>query len=83
MNTAFQPAAVTAPSNQGFALYFDNADSLSHDIVFLAADGSRAFAGEIFSGVAQRVYQVPALASGRYTLHCDVHPEMTGTLTVP
>jgi plastocyanin len=26
---------------------------------------------------------VPALASGTYQLHCDVHPEMHGTITVP
>jgi len=83
VNAVFQPAAVTAPSNQGFTLYFDNADSAPHNIAFLGADGNPAFKGDIFSGVAQKVYQVPALASGTYKLHCDVHPEMSGTLTVP
>jgi plastocyanin len=28
------------------------------------------------------VYQVPALPAGSYPFVCDVHPSMTGTLTV-
>jgi plastocyanin len=82
-NSTFEPASVSAPSDATFTLYFDNADALPHNIVLLAPDGSRSFSGDVFTGPAQRVYEVPALASGAYRLHCDVHPEMTGTLTVP
>jgi plastocyanin len=82
VNTTFQPAALNAPG-QSFTLYFDNADSVSHNVALLGADGSRGFAGDIFSGPGQKVYNVSGLASGTYKLHCDVHPEMGGTLTVP
>ena len=37
--------------------------------------------GEIFAGVGQRDYAVPALAAGTYQFLCTVHPNMTGTLT--
>lgn len=81
-NLAFATATVAAPANEPFVLYFDNADGFSHDVVIVGPDGSRVFAGDVVSGPAQRVYQVPALSSGAYTLHCDVHPGMSATLTV-
>jgi plastocyanin len=40
------------------------------------------FKGQIITGPAKTSYQVPALTAGNYTFLCDVHPEMTGTLTV-
>lgn len=83
VDSTFQPASVSAPSGGSFTLYFENADALPHDIVLLAADGSRSFSSDVFTGPSQRVYDVPALVSGAYRLHCDVHPEMSGTLTVP
>jgi plastocyanin len=83
VNTAFQPAEQAAPAGQAFTLYFDNADSTPHNVVILGPGEQRVLGGDIFSGPAQKVYDVPALASGTYQLHCDVHPEMHGTLTVP
>ena len=38
--------------------------------------------GEMVTGVAQKDYQVDALPAGTYTFVCQVHPSMTGTLTV-
>ena len=83
VNSTFEPRSVSAPPGGRFTLYFDNADAFPHDIVLLAADGSRSFSSDVFTGPSQRVYEVPALTSGAYKLHCDVHPEMSGTLTVP
>ena len=40
------------------------------------------FKGDIFPGVETRPYSVPALQAGAYKFVCDVHPNMTGTLTV-
>jgi plastocyanin len=83
VNTTFQPVEQTAPAGQAFTLYFDNADALPHNVVILGPGDQRVLGGDIFSGRAQKVYDVPALASGTYQLRCDVHPEMHGTLTVP
>jgi plastocyanin len=83
LDSQWQPAAWTAPSAGGFQLYFDNADTLPHNVVFQAADGTKPFSGDVFTGKAQKVYDVPALASGSYKVLCDVHPNMVGTLTVP
>lgn len=81
-DSRFEPAQLTALADQPFVLYFDNADGLPHNVVSLGPDGARVFAGDVFSGPAQRVYDVPALAAGTYSLRCDVHPEMSGTITV-
>jgi plastocyanin len=82
-NNTFVPADISAPGANGFQLYFDNADTLPHDVVFVAPDGSRAFQSDTFTGVQQRLYNIHALAPGTYKLICDIHPEMHGTLTVP
>jgi plastocyanin len=53
--------------------------------VYIQADSShqdRRFEGSVFNGPATRWYPVPALAPGTYFFFCDVHPAMTGSLTV-
>ena len=39
------------------------------------ATGAELFKGEIFNGVATRVYDVPALDAGTYAFVCTVHPD--------
>ncbi|MEO7869085.1 MAG: cupredoxin domain-containing protein [Candidatus Limnocylindria bacterium] len=77
---AFAPSRLSVQAGQPFVLYFANGDTLPHNVVIIGSGGARMFVGEIFSGVAQRIQDVPALAPGVYQLHCDVHPEMTGDL---
>ncbi len=40
------------------------------------------FKGDIITGPAQALYQVPALPAGTYQFVCTVHPIMVGTLRV-
>jgi plastocyanin/mono/diheme cytochrome c family protein len=83
LNIAFDPTELTAPAGQAFTLNFDNEDAgIPHNVNILDASGGSAFKGEIFSGVATQAYNVPALAAGDYKFLCDVHPNMTGTITV-
>lgn len=79
-NTTFAPARLTVAADQAFEVYFDNGDTMPHNVVIIAADGRRVFAGEVFTGPAQRLIRVPALAPGVYRLRCDIHLEMVGEL---
>ncbi|HEU4673543.1 MAG TPA: cupredoxin domain-containing protein [Candidatus Limnocylindrales bacterium] len=80
---AFVQASVSAPAGKAFTIAFDNQDAgIPHNVDVHDASGGSAFKGEIVTGVTQTTYDVPALQAGTYTFVCDVHPSMTGTLTV-
>ncbi|MEX0755105.1 MAG: cupredoxin domain-containing protein [Actinomycetota bacterium] len=66
-------------------LVFDNEDAGIQHNVSIYGDDSLAevlFQGEIFPGVAQQPYAIPALPDGEYYFHCDVHPDMAGQVVV-
>jgi plastocyanin/mono/diheme cytochrome c family protein len=85
-NIAFDPTTLSAPAGQPFTIDFDNQDAgVQHDVaIFEGSDATApvAFRGDLVTGVASVTYNVPALPAGSYFFHCDVHPTMTGTLTV-
>jgi plastocyanin len=85
-NVQFSPTALSAPAGQPFQIAFDNQDaSVQHNLaIFDGTDASapNVFRGDLVTGVDTVTYQVPALKAGSYFFHCDVHPTMTGTLTV-
>ena len=69
--------------SQAFVLEFANNDpGIPHNVEIKNASGASMFKGQIITGPAKMSYQVPALAAGTYMFVCDVHPNMTGTLTV-
>lgn len=83
LSSAFTTTTLTGPAGKPFTLAFDNQDQGTlHNVHIKNPDGSDAFKGEFVTGVATKVYQVPALAAGTYSFACDVHPSMTGTLTI-
>ena len=64
-------------------LAFDNSDpGMPHDVAFKDASGGYAWRGEPITGVATKVYDVPALPAGSYTFVCTIHSNMTGTATL-
>jgi plastocyanin len=74
---------LSAPADTPFQIEFDNQDAgTPHNIEIKDASGGVVFKGEIFSGVAVKVYDIPALPAGTYPFICTVHPNMIGTLTV-
>jgi plastocyanin len=81
-NLAFDTTALTAKADTAFTIDFDNKESAPHNIAIKDSTGAAKFKGEIFPGPAKKTYDVPALAAGAYTFWCEVHPNMTGTLTV-
>ncbi|MGP1674137.1 MAG: aa3-type cytochrome oxidase subunit IV [Candidatus Limnocylindrales bacterium] len=84
-NVAFLEASITAPADKPFTLAFVNDDpSIQHNVAIHegSATGAEVFKGEIFPGVATKVYDVPAIPAGTYAFICTVHPNMTGTATL-
>jgi plastocyanin len=85
LNIKYEQTALTAPANTPFQVSFENKDAgVPHNVTLHLGDtnGAELFKGEIFNGVATRVYDVPALDAGSYAFVCSVHPTMIGTLTV-
>jgi plastocyanin len=82
-NIQFDTDHLQAPAGQRFVLDFDNKDpGIPHNIEIKDSSGASVFRGQIITGPAEAMYQVPALAAGSYMFACDVHPTMTGILTV-
>jgi plastocyanin len=79
-NLAFVPASITAPAQRGFALLFDNRDSVLHNVKLVDSTGQAMVTGEVFTGPSARTVDVPALPAGTYKLLCDVHPDMAAEL---
>ena len=83
MNVAFVETTLTAPADRPFTLAFVNEDpGTPHNVELKDGSGASVFKGEIFPGVATKVYDVPPLPAGAYTFVCTVHPNMTGSATL-
>ena len=84
LNIAFDTPTIQAPAGQAFAIEFDNQDQgIPHNIEIKDPSGASVFKGDLVTGPAKTTYQVAALTKGvAYTFMCDVHPTMTGTVTV-
>ncbi|HUP54911.1 MAG TPA: cupredoxin domain-containing protein [Methylomirabilota bacterium] len=78
---AFATASIKAPAGEGFQILLDNQDSAPHNVAIKDASGAEKFKGEIITAT-KITYNVAALPAGAYTFWCEVHPNMTGTLTV-
>ena len=81
---AFVQTTWTGPAGKPFTIAFDNEDpGTPHNVEIQDGTGAVVFKGDIFNGVATKIYQVPALTAGSYKFLCIVHPTaMTGTATI-
>ena len=81
-DTAFNPTSVTIAADTATQITLDNQDSAPHNIAIKDASGAQVFKGDIQNGQGKITYDVNALPAGAYSFWCEVHPNMTGTLTV-
>jgi plastocyanin len=82
-----QPKLSLTPSAGKVSIHFVNSDAgTQHNIaVFRGSDATAPllFRGGLVTGPASVDYTFNAPPPGTYFFHCDVHPTMTGTLTLP
>jgi cytochrome c oxidase subunit II len=84
-NVMYEESQISATADAPFKIHFTNDDPGTPHNVAIHKDGptgEEVFKGEVFTGVADKTYDVPALPAGTYAFVCTVHPTMTGTLTV-
>jgi len=80
----YDQTAVTVPASVSFQVNFKNNDAgTPHNISVHQGGptGAELFKGEIFNGVGERTYTVPALDPGAYSFVCSVHPTMVVNVT--
>jgi len=76
-NSAFSPSNITV--KKGSTVTWTNKDSLQHTVT---PDDETAEFKASNSLSRNESYSVTFNTAGTYTYHCDLHPDMTGTVTV-
>jgi plastocyanin len=80
----FSTSTLSAPAGKPFQIAFDNQDGAPHNVAIYrdSSASEKVFGSDPFSGPDAVRYDVPPLAPGSYFFRCDVHPAMSGQLTV-
>jgi plastocyanin len=78
---AFDRTELALPAGRPFPLLLENRDGPPHNVTIYDDLDAPLFVGDVFGGPGSRIYEVPALPSGTHKFRCDVHPEMSGTVT--
>ncbi len=79
-NVAFNPTTLTAPLNADIEITFDNQDSgVAHNFHLKTPDEVKT---DVKTGPDKETVKVKVSKAGTYDYVCDVHPAMTGNLTV-
>lgn len=82
-NIQFDTDVLEVPADMPFRIVFENRDRDQHNVAIYTEQGGEAlFRGEIFGGPEEKTYTVDPLEAGTYYFHCDVHPNMNGTVRV-
>jgi plastocyanin len=82
---AFDTDEIALPADTPSTITLDNQEpDVPHNIAIYTDDslGESLFVGDLVTGPASIVYEVPPIAAGEYYFHCDVHPTMAGTVVV-
>ncbi len=81
-NLAFQPTTMTIPAGTPWRIELRNLDAgVPHNLLIHQVDWQIAKT-EVVTGVATTAVDIEPLAAAEYVYSCEVHPTMTGTLTI-
>jgi plastocyanin len=83
-NISYTTKQLKVPAGAAITVNFKNEDTVPHNMDFTVDQaGSQTFyKRDPLPGPISSSYQFTAPKAGTYYYHCDVHPNMTGTLTV-
>lgn len=83
-SVAFDTDELTFAADEETTLPFDNEDSAPHNFSIYVDESAEEdlFVGAEVPGGSAIDYEIPALEKGEYFFRCDLHPSMTGTVTV-
>jgi plastocyanin len=83
---AFDTNVITLTAGTKSTISFSNDDAgTQHNIAIFPSStelSSPLFRGDLVTGPDKVTYTIPALDSGTYYFHCDVHPTMSGQVVV-
>jgi plastocyanin len=84
-NIELAPATMSVPAGRMLQVTFDNKDAgVPHDLVLKGGPGftTELIKTEISTGVTTTALPIPGHMPGAYQFTCNVHPNMTASLTV-
>lgn len=84
-NIAFDTQTIELPPDAAGTITFENRDAGTPHNISIYSDerlGELLFQGELVTGPATIPYEVGPFPTGEYYFHCDVHPNMNGTVMV-
>jgi plastocyanin len=81
---AYDRSKLTFKANGPVVIHFDNRDPLPHNVDVTSDEGGNntIFKEDPFTGPKKVDYKLTAPGPGTLYFHCDVHPNMKGTINV-
>jgi plastocyanin len=84
-DTQFDTKEIRLPADTEGTLTLDNRDPTAHNLSIYrddTASGEPLFTFTPFPGPESKTFPVSPIQEGEYYFHCDIHPQMNGTVVV-